>query len=169
MQQFRLSALPMILAGVAISSSDASACSRSVRHYSDGEIKQLAAKAVASATAIVDGEVIVPMATGTDLPEGTLPVAYIKVEHTWKGRVEDDIATVALTTYCDVPLEVRGQRVRILLSGVGIFNAEQELNGWAAPSQTDAFNRAVDHILGAPRPKNFTDPGTPPPPESPRQ
>ena len=71
----------------------ASACSFPLRHYSDLEIKQMAAEGFARATTVIDGEVITPMAT--EPVEGTLPVAYIKVTRTWKGQVDQNIAPVA--------------------------------------------------------------------------
>jgi hypothetical protein len=161
MRQLRLPALLAAITGLALESSAASACSRPIRHYSDQEIKQMAGAAFASSTTIVDGEVISPMAF--DQKDGTLPVAFIKVSHTWKGSVDDDIAPVAYLSSCDVELGVKGQKVRILLSGTGIFTADQDANGFAAVYQQDTFNREIDRLLGAPRPADFTDPGTLPP------
>jgi hypothetical protein len=123
----------------------------------------MAQRAIASATTIVDGEVISPMAIGSELPEGALPVAYIKVLRTWKGKVEDDMAPVAYVSSCDLGLETKGQKIRVLLSGQGIFTADQENNGRHAVQQREAFDRQVDRILGAPRPADFTAAGTPPP------
>jgi len=119
----------------------------------------------AKATTVVDGEVISPMFFGEKPSEGTLPVAYIKVFHTWKGHVQDDIAPVAYMSSCDIDLEIKGQKVRILLNGTGIFTADQETNGWVAYEQTDAFDREIDRLVGATRPADFTRPGGPPPPE----
>ena len=123
----------------------------------------MAAEAVAAATAIVDGEVISPMAHGPDLPEGVLPVAYIKVTRTFKGHIEDNIAPVAYLSSCDVSLQTKGQKIRILLTGSGIFTADQHMNGATAVHEGAAFNREVDRLIGAPRPSDFTDPGALPP------
>ena len=154
------------LFGLALGQSPASACSRAVRHYSDKEISQMAARAFASATTIADGEVIAPMAAGLDLPEGTLPVAYIRVSRTWKGQIDsqyDNVVPVAYLSSCDVFLGTKGQKLRILLNGTGIFTADQETNGWASVNEGDAFNREIDRLIGQPRPGDFTDPGEPPP------
>lgn len=125
----------------------------------------MAAEAFAKATTIVDGEVVSPMTIREDLPEGVMPVAYIKVSHTWKGHVEENVAPVAYMSSCDLGLEIRGQKVRILLYGSGIFQADQEMNGFVAVYQRDAFNREIDRLVGIRRPTDFTDPGSPPPPE----
>src|SRR5207248_8006010 len=109
-----------------------------IRHHADREIKQMAAEAFASATTIVDGEVISPMAIGPNLPDGVMPVAYIKVSHTWKGHVDENIAPVAYMSSCDLSLEIKGQKIRILLNGTGIFTANQETNGFAAVYEKDA-------------------------------
>jgi len=127
----------------------------------------MAAQAYAQATTVVDGEVVVPMALDQNLPDGALPVAYIKVTHTWKGHVEDGIAPVAYVSSCNLGLESKGQKVRILLQGEGIFTADQSANGSEAVDEGDAFNREIDRLVGAPRPVDFTNPGGPPPPEKP--
>jgi hypothetical protein len=170
----RLLTLLAATAGIAFAPSWASACSFELRHYSDQEIKQIAERAVASATTIVDGEVISPMTMGDDLltmrpdlREGVLPVAYIKVSRVWKGHVEyDDFAPVAYFTSCDIGLDIKGQKIRILLSGTGIFTADQSNNGWQTGDQHAAFNREIDRILASPRPADFSEPGIPEPENS---
>jgi len=129
----------------------------------------MATEAVASATTIVDGEVVYPMWAGDGPPpDGLLPVAFIKVSHVWKGQVEDNIAPVAYMSSCDVYLGIKGQKVRILLYGTQIFQADQDANGFAAVYQHDPFNREIDRLLGAPRPADFTNPGSLPPENPPR-
>ncbi len=142
--------------------SEAFACSFPIRHHTDLEIRQMAKQALASATTVLDGEVISPMFVGVP-PDGTLPVAAIKVSRAWKGHVEDDIVPVAYFSSCDVFLETKGQKVRILLSGTGIFTANQFANGAHAVYEKAAFNREIDRLLGALRAADFTDPGTLPP------
>jgi hypothetical protein len=159
-----MTVVALVSLGILLGSTDAFACSFPLRHHTDQEIKQMAAQALASATTVVDGEVITPMFIGPP-PDGTMPVAYIKVSHTWKGRAEDDIATVAYETSCDIFLETKGQKVRILLNGEGIFTASQFTNGAEAVYERDSFNREIDRLLGATRPADFTNPGGPPPPE----
>jgi hypothetical protein len=130
----------------------------------------MAEDAYKSATTVIDGEVVYPMWVGDGPPpDGLMPVAYIKVSHIWKGHVEDNIAPVAYMSSCDVSLENKGQKVRILLYGTQIFQADQDANGFAAVYQRDAFNREIDRLLGAPRPSDFIDPGSPPPPENPEK
>lgn len=143
---------------------EASACSFPIRHHTDQQVSQMAEEALASATTVVDGEVISPMLAEVP-PGGTLPVAYIKVSRTWKGHVEDDIAPVAYLSSCDVFLGTKGQKVRILLHGDGIFTADQLTNGAEAVYERAAFNREIDRLLGAIRPADFTDPGAALPPE----
>jgi hypothetical protein len=139
------------------------ACSFPLRHHTSEEIKKMAEDAFASASIIIDGEVISPMAVG-QVPDGTVPLAYIKVLHTWKGTVPDDFAPVAYLSLCDVTLAAKGQKLRILLSGSGIFTADQETNGASVMYEKDAFNREIDRLVGAARPADFTDPGTALPP-----
>jgi hypothetical protein len=163
MRSARLTLILVPLIAYAVAPVKASACSFPLRHYSDREIKQMAEEAFAKATTVVDGEVISPMAV--EPVEGTLPVALIKVTHTWKGRVDENIAPVAYASSCDISLEIKGQKVRILLNGTGIFTADQETNGRVAYEQGDEFDREIDRLVGAPRPADFTSPGGPPPPE----
>lgn len=157
-------AVSMSLAGFLAGSGSAVACTFAVRHHSDQEIRKMAREAVASASAIVDGEVISPMMAGP-VPDGALPVAAIKVSRTLKGRLDDEIIPVAYFSSCDVALETKGQKLRILLSGDGIFTASQGENGFEAVYERAAFNREVDLLLGSSRPTDFVDPGAPAPPE----
>jgi hypothetical protein len=145
----------------------ATACSFPVRRYSEQEIRQMAEQAFAKATTIIDGEVVSPMTIRPDLPEGVVPVAWIKVSHTWKGQVEENVASVAYMSSCDLSLEIKGQKVRILLYNTGIFQADQEMNGHVAVYQQAEFNREIDRLVGSRRPTDFTEPGSPPPPEKP--
>lgn len=145
--------------------SQAVGCSFLLRHYSELEVKQMAKDAFAKATTVIDGEVIAPMAVGENAPEGTLPVAAIKVYQIWKGHIEDDIVLVAYVSSCDIGLVTKGQKVRILLSGTGIFTADQETNGWVAFEQTSDFDREIDRLVGATRPADFTRPGELPAPK----
>ena len=154
----RMLSLVALLCG----STEALACSFEMRHYTDSEIRQMAEQALSSATAVVDGEVVSPMFVGA-LPEGALPVAFIKVSRTWKGQVEDGIAPVVYASSCDVPLETKGQKVRILLNGSGVFTASQFANGAEAVYERTAFNHEIDRLLGAIRPADFRDPGALPP------
>jgi hypothetical protein len=92
-----------------------------------------------------------------------MPVAYIKVSRVLKGQVEEDgVATVAYSTSCDIGLETKGQKFRILLSGMGIFTADQLINGAQAGDKAELFNQEVDRILGSSRPAGFVEPGAEP-------
>ncbi len=162
MRQIIVAALVSL--GIQFGSTQAFACSFELRHHTDLEVKQMAEQALASATTVIDGEVITPMFDGPP-PDGTLPVAYIKVSHTWKGHVEDNIAPVAYFSSCDIFLGTKGQKIRILLNGDGILTASQFNNGEEAFNEQDAFNREIDRLLGATRPADFTNPGGPPQPE----
>ena len=124
----------------------------------------MAEQALVSSTVVVDGEVISPMLVGLP-PDGTMPMAAVKVIRTLKGRVDDEIIPVAYFSSCDVALGTKGQKVRLLLSGAGIYTASQGNNGFVAVYEREAFNHAVDRLLGSARPAGFTDPGEPPPPK----
>lgn len=143
---------------------EASACSFPIRHHSSEEIRGMAAESFASASLVIDGEVIQPMLI--PYPNGTMPAAYIKVFHAWKGHIDypDVPIVVAYHDSCDIALMVPHQKIRILLSGEKIFTASQFNNGYQAPYEEAAFKREVDRLIGSPRPTSFTDPGAEPEP-----
>jgi hypothetical protein len=124
----------------------------------------MAAESFASASLVIDGEVIQPMLI--PYPNGTMPAAYIKVFHAWKGHIDypDVPIVVAYHDSCDIALMVPHQKIRILLSGEKIFTASQFNNGYQAPYEEAAFKREVDRLIGSPRPTSFTDPGAEPEP-----
>ena len=150
-----------LLLGAACVSTEAFACSFQIRRHTAQEVKQMAEQALASASTVVDGEVIQPMLW--PYPDGTLPVATIKVSHTWKGQIEGEIIPVTYLSSCDVALTVPNQKLRILLSGTGIFTASQFNNGAQAVYEGEAFKHEIDRLLGAFRPADFIDPGAIPP------
>src|SRR5689334_7725477 len=112
----------------------ASACSFPLKEYSDDELTSLARKAFGSADLIIDGEVVSGMAVG-QLPDGSMPVAAIKILLVWKGQLSDDIIPVAYFSSCDIFLDTKGQQFRVLLNGNGIFTAGQGINGATASEQ----------------------------------
>jgi hypothetical protein len=69
----------VLIIGTTLGAPGAFACSFPIRHHTDQEIKEMAAQALASASLVVDGEVIQPMLI--PYPDGTIPVAYVKVSH----------------------------------------------------------------------------------------
>jgi hypothetical protein len=88
----------------------------------------------------------------------------LKVIKLWKGHISGDITLVVYVTSCDIVIEKKGQKFRILLTGSDIFHAQQSLNG-AAVSNLTIFNSEIDRIVGGPRPRTFAGfPGEEPAP-----
>ena len=85
---------------------------------------------------------------------GVVPAAYLRVIKTWKGEAADDLIIVVYRSSCDVSLEEDGQKMRILLSGDGVYWADQGMNSAMGGHQAD-FNAAIDRLVGNERPVNF--------------
>lgn len=93
----------------------------------------------------------------TEMTPGSVPAAMLRVIKTWKGKADDEVIVVYLSS-CDITLEQSGQKMRILLNGDGVFRAYQSMNWGIGGDQAD-FNAAIDRLIGSKRPVTFTDPG----------
>ncbi len=83
-------------------------------------------------------------------PLGREPTAYLRVIRNWKGRVpEGRVVRLLHLSSCDVALQTKGQKVRLLLMGDGVFRAGLAMNGAAADQSV--FNREIDRLAGQPR------------------
>lgn len=149
---FRASSLVFF---VASTSSSGWACSFGDKTLTKDQIAVEATKAFQRASLVVDAEVVMPMAE--DVKTGTLPAALLRVLKTWKGKADDEVIVVYLSS-CDITLRQSGQKMRILLSGEGIFRAYQGMNWGIGGDQAD-FNAAIDRLIGSERPATFIVPG----------
>lgn len=152
-----------IVASLAGIPSIAHACSFDARRLTKDQVAAEAEQAFRRAGLVVDGEVVTPMAFGPDWKPGSVPAAQIRVTKTWKGKADEFITVVYLSS-CDIVLDQKGQKVRILLSGESVFRTDQQMNGGAGGDQA-IFNAAIDDLIGDPRPANFASfPGEETPP-----
>lgn len=149
---FRASSLVFL---VASTSSPGWACSFEDKTLTKDQIAFEATKAFERASLVVDAEVIMPMTT--EMTPGSLPAAMLRVIKTWKGKADDEVFVVYLSS-CDIALEQSGQKMRILLNGEGVFRAYQSMNWGIGGDQAD-FNAAIDRLIGSERPVNFIVPG----------
>jgi hypothetical protein len=144
------------------------ACSFPLHKMTALEIRQQAQASFRRASVVVDAEVISPMRFDANWKEGLVPMASLRIIRTYKGRVNDAIISLVYMTSCDISLEQKGQRVRILLLGDGVYRSDQGMNG-AAVSDLAEFNREVDHLVRQRRALYFAKfPGEEAPPRKPR-
>lgn len=143
------------LFGAALTPGQSHACQFAMRKQLDAEIETMAQAAFNEATTIVDAEVMSPMRFGDHWKEGLTPTAYLKVHRTWKGKEPPALKLIPVVYLdsCDIALETKGQKVRVLLMGDGVFWAEQFLNGGASFDQS-RFNAEIDRMIGHARPKD---------------
>ncbi len=139
---------------VILAPSPSYACSFPLRKMTALQIRQQAQSSFRNASAVVDAEVTSPMRFGADWKEGLVPMAALRVIRTYKGHITDDTIPVVYITSCDMALERKGQKVRILLLGNGVFRSDQGMNG-AAVSDLAEFNREVDRLVGQRRAPSF--------------
>jgi hypothetical protein len=140
---------------VVSTSSSGWACSFEDKALTKDQIAVEAAKAFQLASLVVDAEVVMPMTT--EMTPGSVPAAMLRVIKTWKGKADDEVIVVYLSS-CDITLEQSGQKMRILLNGDGVFRAYQSMNWGIGGDQAD-FNAAIDRLIGSKRPDTFIDPG----------
>lgn len=130
------------------------ACSMAPRKMSALQIRQQAQSSFEQSSAIIDAEIISPMDTGKNVRDGLTPIAFLRVIGSYKGKFETDIIPVVYINSCDVSLEEKGQKVRILLVGNEVYRADQGMNG-AGVSNLAEFNREVDRLVGQRRAASF--------------
>lgn len=96
------------------------------------------------------------MATGVS--PGSVPAAMLRVIKIWKGKAGNEVTVVYLSS-CDIMLDQRGQKMRILLEGDDVYRASQSMN-WGIGGDQAGFNAAIDSLIGSARPVTFRDPGS---------
>ncbi|MBB4097924.1 hypothetical protein [Sphingomonas kyeonggiensis] len=160
----------ILAAALLLAPPNAFGCSTELRTMSRAQVEAYARTQYAKASAVVDAEVEQPMAFGTELGPGLMPMAILRVIHRYKGVPspgEDRIPLVNFSS-CDIGLVKKGERVRILLtSGPELFRAVFSDNGPPVDRQDGQaeFNAEIDRLAGAPRPAGFsTYPGAIEPP-----
>jgi hypothetical protein len=141
---------------VAVTSSAGWACSFGDTIRTKDQIAVEAAKAYERASLVIDAEVVAPMATGVS--PGSVPAAMLRVIKIWKGKAGNEVTVVYLSS-CDIMLDQRGQKMRILLEGDDVYRASQSMNWGIGGDQAD-FNAAIDRLIGSARPVTFRDPGS---------
>lgn len=162
--------LPIAAAGLwaAFSSSAGSACSLAQLELTSAQIRQQAREDFSRASAVIDAEVVEPMNLGADWKPGLIPIAYLKTLKALKGRVPQDLVPVVYVSSCHIALETKGERLRILLNGEGVFTADQSMNG-AAVQDCATYQDEIDRLAGGRRlPALAHFPGAIPPPTTKR-
>jgi hypothetical protein len=113
---------------------------------------------------VIDAEVVTPMSFGSAWRPGLTPIAYLRILRTWKGRIQQDLVPVVYISSCDIGLETKGERLRILLKGEGVFTADQGMNGGGVQDLT-TYQAEIDGLAGRRRsPAMAHFPGAIPPP-----
>ena len=149
---------------VLFTSSTGSACSFAQRKLTPSQVRQQARNDFKRASAVIDAVVVEPMKFGPEWKPGLTPIAYLKASKIWKGHVEQESVPVVYITSCDIGLERKGERLRILLTGDGVFRADQGMNGGGIVDLT-TYQAEIDRLAGRRRlPALMHSPGAIPPP-----
>ena len=139
----------------------AHACDWALKKQTPADIRARARASFARADAVVDVEVTEPTGSGKNWKPGFVPIAYVRVIHSWKGNLSGTFVPIIYLTSCDIALERKGEKARLLLTGKSVFRAEQELNG-GGNADGALFNRTIDAEVRHPRPRSYnTYPGEP--------
>lgn len=140
------------------------ACSVAQRKLTPAQVKQRAQVDYKRAAVGIDAEVVSPMRFGSDWKSGLTPIAYLRVIKTWKGSVPQSEVPVVYISSCDIGLVAKGEKVRILLTGEGVFRADQNMNGGGVLNMK-AYQAEIDRLVGKRRsPALAHFPGELPPP-----
>lgn len=144
--------LTITAVGVAavFTSSAGSACSFPHRRLTSAQVRQQAQADFKRASAVIDAIVVEPMKFGSEWKPGLTPIAYLKASRVWKGKVNQELVPVVYITSCDIGLETKGERLRILLTGEGVFRAAQGMNGGGIRDQA-TYQAEIDLLAGQPR------------------
>lgn len=145
--------LAMVAAGLCavLTSSPVSACSFAQRNLTSSQVRQQAREDFKQASAVIDAEVVETMRFGPEWKPGLTPIAYLRVLRVLKGKVEDDSVPIVYISSCDIGLANKGEKLRILLTGNGVFRAVQGLNGAGLRDQT-TYRAEIDRLAGHRRP-----------------
>lgn len=153
---------------------NAFACSLQPMIMSRAQVERFARARYAEAVAVIDAEVEMPMISGPEIKRGMMPMAVLRVIHSYKGQRTPEGQLIPLVYYssCDISLTRKGERVRILLmDGPELFRASMPANGSPTdrPGSQAEFNAEIDRLVGVSRPVGFAVvPGAvDPPPELP--
>lgn len=104
------------------------------------------------------------MRFGPDWKSGLTPISYLRISKTWKGRIQKDGGPIVYLTSCDIGLTAKGEKLRVLLTGEGIFRADQGMNGGGIVDLT-TYNAEIDRLVGQRRSPALAHlPGAPLPP-----
>jgi len=87
------------------------------------------------------------MRFGADWKPGLIPFAYLRALKVYKGRIDPFMVPVVYLTTCDIGLTEKGKKLRVLLSGGGVFRAELTMNGGGI-SDLSAYNAEIDRLVG---------------------
>jgi hypothetical protein len=157
-------AMAAISALTLLAASPSRACSVAQQKLTPAQVRQQARNDFRRASAIIDGEVVAPMTFGVDWKHGLTPIAYVRASKVWKGRVERDAVPIVYITSCDIGLVTKGEKLRILLTGDGVFRADQSRNGGGV-AELRTYNAEIDRLAGQRRPSALAHfPGALPPP-----
>lgn len=138
----------LAVSGVALFTSvSSSACSFARKSLTSAQVRQQARDDFRRASAVIDAEVIAPMRFGPDWKSGLTPIAYLWASKTWKGRVQQDGVPIVYLTSCDIGLTAKGEKLRLLLTGEGIFRADQGMNGGGIVD-LPTYNAEIDRLVG---------------------
>lgn len=149
----------VLVASLAIAASawavPAAACSYPPKKMTSPQVRDHARAQYARASAVIDGEVIIPAKMLAD--KGQIPMAVLRVLARPKGPPVADGERLALVYFssCDIALLREGERVRILIEqGIDLARALQGANGppTAGEGGQEEFNAEIDRIAGLPRP-----------------
>lgn len=147
----RVFSIAVATSGLLVASSPGHACSFALRKLTSAQIRQQARNDFSRSSAVIDAEVIQPMKFGADWKPGLTPIAYLRAIRVYKGRVHPDMVPVVYISSCDIGLAARGQRLRVLLSGEGVFRAEQGKNGGGI-ADLPTYDAEIVRLLGRRKP-----------------
>ncbi|MEI5687775.1 hypothetical protein [Sphingomonas kyungheensis] len=133
-----------------LASSTGSACSFAHRKLTSAQTRQQARDDFKRASAVIDAVVVEPMKFGPDWKPGLTPIAYLKALKVWKGHVGQESVPVVYINSCDIGLKRKGERLRILLTGDGVFRADQGKNGGGIVDLT-TYQAEIDRLVGRQR------------------
>jgi hypothetical protein len=142
-------------------SQPALACSMVSAPMTRAQVERHAREKFAAASAVVDAEVETPMLFGPAWQPGLMPAAVLRVIKRYKGKFQFeglDIVQLVYAEGCDIALDRKGERIRILLNeGPGAFRALQIANRPVAARETAQveFNAEIDRLVGSPRPTDY--------------
>lgn len=111
------------------------------------QVRQKARDNFRRASAVIDAKVVLPMRFGQDWKAGLTPIAYLNPTRIWKGRVQHYDVPIIYLTSCDIGLRTKGERLRILLTGEGVFRADQGMNGGGS-GDLATYNAEIDRLVG---------------------